>query len=393
MDKVRFGVVGIGNMGSSHCKWLNDSKSVKNGVLTAACDINPEKIENIKKQLTDASAVTFFDDAEKMFGSGLIDVAIIAVPHYDHPGLVIKALDAGLNVICEKPAGVYTKQVKEMNERAAKSDKIFALMFNQRTRPIFRKMREMVKEGAIGNIKRLNWIITDWYRSQSYYDSGSWRATWAGEGGGVLFNQAPHNVDLFQWIPDMMPSKVRAFCHFGKWHDIEVEDDVTAYFEYPNGATGVFITTTADAPGSNRFEIVGDGGELIFDDDKLVYKKLKQNEREFNRTWTKGFGSPEWEKIDVEVEDDGVEQHVRVINNVADAVLGIAPQFIDGKEGIKGVELADAMLLSTWLDKTVDLPFDDDLYFEELKKRIATSRLKTAKETVLDTAGSYGEKK
>lgn len=296
MDKVRFGVVGIGNMGSSHCKWLNDGKSVKNGVLTAACDINPEKIENIKKQLTDASAVTFFDDAEKMFGSGLIDVAIIAVPHYDHPGLVIKALDAGLNVICEKPAGVYTKQVKEMNERAAKSDKIFALMFNQRTRPIFRKMREMVKEGAVGNIKRLNWIITDWYRSQSYYDSGSWRATWAGEGGGVLFNQAPHNVDLFQWIPDMMPSKVRAFCHFGKWHDIEVEDDVTAYFEYPNGATGVFITTTADAPGSNRFEIVGDGGELIFDDDKLVYKKLKQNEREFNRTWTKGFGSPEWEK-------------------------------------------------------------------------------------------------
>lgn len=393
MDKVRFGVVGIGNMGSSHCKWLNDGKSVKNGVLTAACDINPEKIENIKKQLTDASAVTFFDDAEKMFGSGLIDVAIIAVPHYDHPGLVIKALDAGLNVICEKPAGVYTKQVKEMNERAAKSDKIFALMFNQRTRPIFRKMREMVKEGAVGNIKRLNWIITDWYRSQSYYDSGSWRATWAGEGGGVLFNQAPHNIDLFQWIPGMMPSKVRAFCHFGKWHDIEVEDDVTAYFEYPNGATGVFITTTADAPGSNRFEIVGDGGELIFDDDKLVYKKLKQNEREFNRTWTKGFGSPEWEKIDVEVEDDGVEQHVRVINNVADAVLGIAPQFIDGKEGIKGVELADAMLLSTWLDKTVDLPFDDDLYFEELKKRIATSRLKTAKETVLDTAGSYGEKK
>ena len=173
MDKVRFGVVGIGNMGSSHCKWLNDGKSVKNGVLTAACDINPEKIENIKKQLTDSSAVTFFDDAEKMFNSGLIDVAVIAVPHYDHPGLVIKALDAGLNVICEKPAGVYTKQVKEMNERAAKSDKIFALMFNQRTRPIFRKMRQMVLDGAVGNIKRLNWIITDWYRSQSYYDSGS----------------------------------------------------------------------------------------------------------------------------------------------------------------------------------------------------------------------------
>ena len=392
MEKVRFGVVGIGNMGSSHCKWL-DGGMVTNAVLSAACDINPVKIENIKKQLKHPESVRFYDDAETMFKSGDVDAVIIAVPHYDHPRLSIAALDAGLNVVCEKPAGVYTKQVKEMNARAAKSDKIFALMFNQRTNLLFKKMRDMVAEGAVGNIKRTNWIITNWYRSQSYYDSGSWRATWAGEGGGVLFNQAPHNIDLFQWITGMMPVSVRSFCHFGKWHDIEVEDDVTAYFEYANGATGVFVTSTADTPGTNRFEIMGDGGKLVYDDGKLTYYKLKQNEREFNATYTGGFGEPGYDSEVITVEDDSRPQHVRVLNNVANAILGLEPLYIDGKEGIRGVELADAMLLSTWLDKKVDFPIDDDLYYEELSKRIATSRLKKAEEKVLDTAGTYGNKK
>lgn len=392
MEKVRFGVVGIGNMGSSHCKWL-DGGMVTNAVLSAACDINPVKIENIKKQLKHPESVRFYDDAETMFKSGDVDAVIIAVPHYDHPRLSIAALDAGLNVVCEKPAGVYTKQVKEMNARAAKSDKIFALMFNQRTNLLFKKMRDMVAEGAVGNIKRTNWIITNWYRSQSYYDSGSWRATWAGEGGGVLFNQAPHNIDLFQWITGMMPVSVRSFCHFGKWHDIEVEDDVTAYFEYANGATGVFVTSTADTPGTNRFEIMGDGGKLVYDDGKLTYYKLRQNEREFNATYTGGFGEPGYDSEVITVEDDSRPQHVRVLNNVANAILGLEPLYIDGKEGIRGVELADAMLLSTWLDKKVDFPIDDDLYYEELSKRIATSRLKKTEEKVLDTAGTYGNKK
>lgn len=392
MDKVRFGVVGIGNMGSSHCKWL-DGGEVKNAVLSAACDINPLKIENIKKQLKHPAAVKFYSDAETMFKSGDVDAVIIAVPHYDHPRLSIAALDAGLNVVCEKPAGVYTKQVKEMNARAAESDKIFALMFNQRTDPTFKKMREMIAAGAIGKVKRTNWIITNWYRSQSYYDSGSWRATWAGEGGGVLFNQAPHNIDLFQWITGMMPSSVRSFCHFGKWHDIEVEDDVTAYFEYENGATGVFVTTTADTPGTNRFEIMGDGGKLVYDDGKLTYYKLQQNEREFNATYTGGFGEPKHETEVIKVEEDPRPQHVRVLNNVANAILGLEPLYIDGKEGIRGVELADAMLLSTWIDKKIDFPIDDELYYNELSKRIATSRLKTTDEKVLDTEGTYGNKK
>ena len=312
MEKVRFGIIGIGNMGSSHSKNLLAGK-VENGVLTAICDLKPAKTDAILAR-PGAENVKAFTDYKEMLASGLCDAVIVAVPHYSHPQMTIDALNAGLHVICEKPAGVYTKQVKEMNEVAKKSDKIFTMMFNQRTNCVYRKMHEMIQNGELGEIKRINWIITSWYRSQSYYDSGDWRATWRGEGGGVLFNQCPHQLDLIQWIPGISPSKVHAFCHYGKWHDIEVEDDVTAYMEYDNGATGVFITSTADAPGTNRLEILGDKGQLICEHfgkeygegakgDKLTFIKNSIPEREFNKTCTANFGSPE--KTVINVETDG----------------------------------------------------------------------------------------
>ncbi|MBO7384727.1 MAG: TIM barrel protein, partial [Clostridia bacterium] len=248
MDKVRIGIIGVGNMGTGHAKNIFAGK-VPDMVLGAVADIKEERRAWAKENLP---GVEVFDDATKMMESGLIDAVIVAVPHYDHPRLVREALEKGLHAMCEKPAGVYTKAVRELNEFARTQDKIYAIMFNQRTNCVYRKMKEIIASGEMGAIRRTNWIITNWFRSQSYYDSGAWRATWDGEGGGVLLNQCPHNLDLWQWICGM-PNKVRAFCHNGKWHDIEVEDDVTAYVEYPNGATGVFVTTTSDAPGTNRF--------------------------------------------------------------------------------------------------------------------------------------------
>ena len=322
-----------------------------------------------------------------MFKSGECDVVIICTPHYSHPDLAILALDNDLHCIVEKPAGVYTLQVKEMLARSEKSDKILGIMFNQRTNPIFKKMRQMIIDGKIGEIKRTNWIITNWYRSQNYYDSGSWRATWAGEGGGVLYNQAPHQLDLFQWIVGMMPSKVRAFCHFGKWHDIEVEDDVTCYCEYPNGATGVFITTTADAPGTNRFEITGTKGTLLFDGGKLFFTELKTDEREHCFATDKPFGAPESNpKVEIEITED-YPMHSGICNNIANAILGLEDVYAPAKDGINGVQLANAMHLSTWLDKTISLPIDDELFYEELKKRIATSR---AKENIIERVDAQG---
>ena len=371
MEKVRFGIIGCGNMGTGHAANLFAGK-VTNGVLSAACDIDPARLEKMREIYGDS--IQYFDTAEEMLKAGVCDVVMITTPHYDHPTLAILAMDYHTHCVVEKPAGVYTLQVKEMLKRAESADTIVGIMFNQRTNPAFKKMRSMILGGEIGQIKRTNWIITDWYRTQYYYDSGAWRATWAGEGGGVLYNQAPHQLDLFQWITGMKPSKVRAFCHYGKWHDIEVEDDVTCYCEYENGATGVFITTTADAPGTNRFEVTGTKGTLIYEHNKLYHRALKIDEREHCYAATAGFTKPEaLPTVEVEIEGDN-PQHVGIMNNIANAVLGLEEVYAPARDGLDGVALANAMHLSSWLDCDVTIPFDDELFYEELKKRIAISK-------------------
>ena len=248
-------------------------------------------------------------------------------------------------------------------------------------------LQEMIDGGELGKLKRVNWIITDWYRTQFYYDSGAWRATWAGEGGGVLLNQCPHQLDLVQWLCGM-PCRVRAFLHEGKWHDIEVEDDVTAYLEYPNGATGVFITTTGDAPGTNRLEISGEMGKIVCENDKLTFYHNKVSDIEFCKSATAGFDKPECEIVQVETDGRNL-QHVEVLNRFAAAILRGEALVANGREGINGLTLSNAMHLSSWLDKTVDLPFDEDLYLAELNKRRATSRAKEDKGITLNTEGSY----
>lgn len=373
MEKVRFGIVGCGNIGARHARNLNEGK-VENGVLSAVCDINPAKLDAFRELYGDK--IKYFATAEEMYKSRECDCVIIAVPHYDHPSLAMLALDEELHCVVEKPAGVYTLQVEEMIERSKKSDKILGIMFNQRTNPAFKKMREMIKDGKIGEIKRTNWIITDWYRTQYYYDTGDWRGTWAGEGGGVLYNQAPHQLDLFQWIVGMMPSKIRAFCHFGKWHDVEIEDDVTCYCEYPNGATGVFVTTTADAPGTNRFEVTGTKGTLIFENDKLLFTELKEDERVHCYKADAGFKKPEaCPTVEVELTGEN-SQHAGILSNVANAILGIEEIYAPASDGICGVELANAMLLSTWLDKTVTLPIDGKEFYKLLQEKIKESKPK-----------------
>ena len=383
MEQVRFGIIGCGNIAHNHVKNFETGK-VKDGVITAICDIVPAKYEALNALYENKFAT--FTDAKEMMKSGLVDAVIICTPHYQHPELAIMAMDAEIHCIIEKPAGVYTLQVKEMLERAKTAKTKLSMMFNQRTNPAFKKMREMVATGKIGDVKRTNWIITNWYRTQEYYDSGSWRATWAGEGGGVLYNQSPHQLDLFQWIVGMMPKKVHAFCHFGKWHNIEVEDDVTCYVEYPNGATGCFITTTADAPGTNRFEITGTKGKLVFENDKLFFTELEISEREHCFATNMTFRAPDMlPTVEIELEGEN-SQHAGVCNNFIDAILGRDALFAPVEDGLNGVILANSMLLSTWLDKTIDLPFDDELFYEELKKRIAVSKPHNVK----DKAAKYG---
>ena len=324
-----------------------------------------------------------------MLDSKKIDACIVSVPHYDHPKYAMECMKRGIHVMVEKPAGVYTKQVKEMNAEAKKHPEVvFGMMFNQRTNCIYRKMREIVKSGKYGNIRRTNWIITTWYRPQAYYDSGDWRATWSGEGGGVLLNQCPHQLDLWQWICGM-PKKVLSKLHYGLWHDIEVEDDVTTYVEYENGATGVFVTSTGDAHGVNRFEIQMDKGRIIAENGKLELLEYDMTEQEFSKTNTEPFATVGAKEVDVET--DGKDpQHVGVLNAWGGAILRGEPLVAGGEEGINGLTLSNAMHLSSWLDKEITLPFDEELYYNELMKRVATSKRKTnVKEVVADTSGSY----
>lgn len=383
MQKVRLGVIGVGNMGSSHIKNSLEGK-MPEIEITAVADIKPDRLEWAKGQLPE---VKTFDNASALMDSGEVDAILIATPHYFHPPYVIEALRKGLHVMSEKPAGVYTKQVREMNEVADKSDKIFGIMFNQRTNCLYRKAHELVHSGKFGEIKRVTWIITDWYRTQAYYNSGGWRATWSGEGGGVLLNQCPHQLDLWQWICGM-PEKITAVCHEGKWHDIEVEDDVMIYAEYPNGATGTFITTTGDYPGTNRLEITLDRAKLICEDGKLIVNELDKSVSEFTKNAEQGFGSIEYKTYEAELDGNNV-QHPEVMNKFAAAILRGEPLTAKGQEGINGLMISNAAFLSSWLGKTVTLPVDEDLFYEKLQEKIANSTfVKEVKESVNEDMSS-----
>ncbi len=388
MEKIRLGILGIGNMGANHASSIVDGKC-PDFVLAAIADSNPARLDWAKAKYGDE--VTYFATAEEMLDSGLIDACIVAVPHYNHPTYAIECMKRSIHVMVEKPAGVYTKQAKEMNEEALKHPEVvYGMMFNQRTNCVYRKLRELVQSGNYGRIRRTNWIITDWYRPQAYYNSGGWRATWAGEGGGVLLNQCPHQLDLWQWICGM-PKKVQAHLHFGKWHDIEVEDDVTAYVEYENGATGVFVTTTGDGRGSNRFEIQTDKAKFVVEGGKLLMEEFEMSEPEFSATNTEPFGFLKGEVKEIETDGEN-PQHPGVLNAWADAILRGGKLIAGGAEGINGLTLSNAMHLSAFLGKAVEIPFDEDLYYEELMKRVKTSRKKEATESVFaDTAGTFGD--
>lgn len=356
-------------MGTGHANYLIGGQ-VKGAELAAVSDVRQERLRQATEEW--GAGVRTFESAEEMFLSGAIDGVLLCTPHYDHPQQAIAAFAAGLHVLVEKPAGVYTRQVREMNEAAAGSGKVYGIMYNQRSNPMYSKLRELISSGELGEIRRTNWIITNWYRSQAYYNSGGWRATWAGEGGGVLINQDPHQLDLWQWTTGLMPKRVRAFCQFGKHRDIEVENDVTAYVEYENGASGVFVTSTHECPGTNRFEISGDRGKIVIEDDKMTFWRLRQPESEFNAVNTEPFNQPEVWKFDVPVSSGGA-QHLEITRDWTNAILNGTPLLAPGEEGIKGLTISNAMLLSTWTDGWVDLPIDEDLFYAKLQERIKLS--------------------
>ncbi len=370
MEKVRIGVIGIGSMGSSHVIQLDEGK-VPNAEMTAVCDIDPARLEWAKEFNPN---ILRYDDYKKLLADKVVDMVIIATPHYLHPVIGIDALEAGLHVLSEKPLGVYTKQAKEFVEKAEETGNKLVVMLNCRPEPYYKKIREMVQGGELGELKRTVWIITNWYRTQDYYDNGGWRATYSGEGGGVLINQCPHQLDLWQWIYGM-PKRVRAFAKFGRYHDIEVEDEVTAYTEYEDGSTGVFITSTGEFPGTNRLEITGSKGKLVYENGKLLFYKLSMDEREYCFTATDGFGSIEYEVEEIIPEGRG-RGHRDIIQNFCNHLQFGEELISPGRDGLNSLAISNAMVLSQWTNDWVEIPNDGEKYWELLQERIATSKPK-----------------
>ena len=369
MDFVKFGVIGIGNMGSAHVNFIEELSNTK---LTAVCDINPAAFDRIAPKIREK--IQCFTDADSFFKEADVDAVLIAVPHYDHPDLAIKAMNAGKHIIVEKPIAVHKAEAERLIAEGAKHPELKqSLMFCQRTIGAHMKLKELIDKGELGKIRRVNWVITNWFRSQAYYDSGDWRASWRGEGGGVLLNQCPHQLDLWQWLFGM-PKMVRASAKLGKYHDIEVEDEVNAYMEYEDGMVGNFIASTGEMPGENRLVITAERGRVTYEDGKITFLRNEIETSEFTKTTTKAFGTAGHWICEIPASCDASHQHRNVIENVANAILHDAPLIAPMAEGIRGLELGNAMLLSGLKEKTVELPMDSAEYAEMLSGLIAESR-------------------
>lgn len=369
---LKIGIIGVGNIGSAHAAAISRG-DVKGMTLSALCDNNPKRREEIRALYPD---IPVFEDADALLASGLAEAVIVATPHYFHPPIAQKAFAAGLHVLTEKPAGVYCLAVREMMRSAKESGKAFGVMFNQRTNTLFRKAREIVSSGELGELKRVVWIITNWYRKQSYYDSGSWRATWSGEGGGVLINQAPHNLDILQWICGM-PCAIYAKCDEGKYHQIEVDDDVSLFARYENGATAVFLTSTGEYPGTNRLEIAGTKGKLVVENGKLTHTRLAMDEREYRYSEE----SVQNKLTITEYAEEKRNGHIAILENFAAHILRGEALIASGYEAIHELTISNAAYLSAWLGKEIVLPMDDALFETMLRERAEAEKSHIRTET------------
>jgi predicted dehydrogenase len=366
MQTVRLGIIGLGNIGQHHFGYLTAGK-VSRAELVAVSDAVPSKLEKYRPLKT-------FTDGEELIRSGLADAVIIATPHFQHTTLGIAALKQGLHVMVEKPISAHKADAERLIATHKQHPRqVFAGMFQLRAEPRYLKLQRLVQAGDLGEIVRMSWIMTDWFRTDAYYASGDWRATWKGEGGGVLLNQCLHNLDVMQWLLGM-PARVRGFCQLGRFHDIEVEDNVSAYLEYPNGATGTFVSSTGEAPGTNRFEIVGTRGKVVLERDRISFTRNEADMIQFSRSAKLGFAKPEVWNVEIPFEN-AANGHATLMQNFINAILDGEPLIAPGEEGIHSVELANVMLYSSLINKTVELPMDSAAYEKKLNELIAGSKV------------------
>lgn len=365
MKKVRLGLIGAGTMGRFHLDKLSGIKSME---VTAVCDSVKERAEVVAAE----QRCVAYTDHRALLKADVCDAVLIVTPHYAHTPIGKDALRAGLHVLVEKPISVHKADCERLIAAHRGRNQVFAAMFNQRTDPRYRKLKQLIDDKTLGKLDRITWIITDWFRTEAYYASGGWRATWVGEGGGVLLNQCPHNLDLWQWMFGM-PQRVSAFCKFGRKHDIEVEDEVTAYLEYDSGCSGVFITSTGEAPGTNRLEVAGEHGKVVIEGLSFKFTRNEESVNTFMKTTPDVWGRPAIWNVDIPISGTG-GQHAEILQNFSEAITEGKPLIAPAAEGLKSVELGNAMLFSSETGKTVEFPLNGLAYERLLKGKIKESR-------------------
>ncbi|MEP0177715.1 MAG: Gfo/Idh/MocA family oxidoreductase [Paraglaciecola sp.] len=380
MSDFRLGVVGLGNIGQQHIKHVING-DVNNCTVTAVASRAPN-------ELAQSIGAQHFTCYRALVDSGLCDGVLVATPTMEHLEMGLYVLSKGIHLLMEKPIGLSVAEGEQLLA-AVGPKQVFGLMLNQRVSPVFTQMKNLIDTGVIGELQRTHWTMTNWFRPEVYFQVSDWRATWYGEGGGLLVNQCIHNVDILQWLCGM-PVFIQGFCGFGKYHDIEVEDEATAYFEYPNGATGVFIGSTGESPGVNRLEIVGDKGMLSFDGERLTLTLNAPSTSVYNRETKDMFGQPEKSVQDITPTED-VNQHAVVINNFIEATLNQQSLIAPAEEGIKSLSIANAILWSAWTKQGIVLPLDSGGYQQALNKKLVHSRLRTKSNVKanIDMGASY----
>lgn len=363
---IKLGVIGLGNIAKQHINNIT-SGAVQNCQITAICSRSGS---DLAKEIN----AVHFTQYQELIDSGLVDAVLIATPTLSHFEITQYALAKDLHVMLEKPIGLSSLEGEKLVALASAKTK-FALMLNQRTDPTFKKIKAIFDSGVLGELQRTHWTMTNWFRPDIYFQVSDWRATWKGEGGGLLVNQCIHNLDIFQWICGI-PSEITAFSEFGKYHNIEVEDEVTAYLRYNNKATGVFIGSTGEAPGVNRFDIIGDKGSLHFDFGQLIQKLNNQSTAEFCANTDEMFGMPKVTETDITTTEN-VNQHAIIMNNFIAAINHDEPLIAPAASGLASLDIANAMLQSTWTKQAISLPLDRHAYQAQLNEKAAASQLRT----------------
>jgi len=370
MKKVRFGVIGLGNMGMLHCRFIQAAGS-RSFCVTAGCDCDPRR-----KRIAKDCGIHFFSDAQEMYDSGLIDAVIITTPHYWHPPLTFRAARRGIHVLCEKPLASSVGQARAMIAECRKRKVALGAMLQQRCRPAMVKMKQLVDQGAIGDIFRVQMICSSWFRTQRYYDSGAWRGTWDGEGGGVLINQAPHSLDLFQWVGLGLPKTIVANVATRE-HKMECEDTANVICDYGSGRVGYIYASTAEEPGMEQLMLIGDKGTLTAEGgSKLTIGRLRVPISKHVYASRKASAGGAEQKLTVSQVKVSARKsgHIDVIRAFANHILKGTPMVATGAESLIELEISNAAYLSGYNNsRSIKLPVDAKA-MERLLDRLIRTR-------------------